>query len=115
MSFSPATRLRRQSAKTAPVFAALGDSTRLGLIAKLSNGAPQSIAALCDGEPLTWQAISKHLRVLEEVDLVSSVRHGRESLYSLNSGPIDLARAYIDLVSAQWDGRIERLKALVER
>lgn len=115
MSLSPTTRLRRQSAKTAPVFAALGDSTRLALIAKLSDGTPQSIATLCDGEPLTRQAISKHLRVLEEVELVSSVRHGRESLYSLNGGPIDVARAYIDLVSAQWDGRIERLKAMVER
>lgn len=114
MSRSAITRLRRQSTVAAPLFAALGDSTRLGLIAKLSDGAPRSIASLCEGEVLTRQAISKHLRVLEDVALVCSARHGRESLYTLDPRPIDSARAYIDLVSAQWDGRLERLKALVE-
>jgi DNA-binding transcriptional ArsR family regulator len=112
---SATASLARRSPKAATVFAALGDPTRLALVAKLSDGSRRSIAQLSDGEPLTRQAISKHLRVLEGARLVRSQRAGRESLYALDPAPIADLQAYLALVSSQWDQALARLKALVER
>jgi DNA-binding transcriptional ArsR family regulator len=98
----------------APIFAALGDETRLLLVARLSSGPPRSIAQLTQGSRLTRQAITKHLRVLEKARIVHSVRTGRESLFAFQPEPLAEARKYLDLVSAQWDDALERLKAFVE-
>ena len=96
------------------VFAALGDETRLSLVAKLSGGQPRSISQLTGGSRLTRQAITKHLRVLERVDIVRSVRRGRESLFELNPEPIEEIKKYLDRVSEQWDRALGRLKSFVE-
>ncbi len=98
----------------APVFAALGDRTRLSLLSKLSDGRPQSIARLSSDTRLTRQAITKHLRVLEGAGLVSSVRVGRESRFAYQPAPIADARSYLDTVSAQWEDALGRLRAFVE-
>jgi DNA-binding transcriptional ArsR family regulator len=98
----------------APVFAALGDPTRLRLVARLAQGEPLSIRQLTEGESVTRQAITKHLEVLAEAGLVSDRKRGRERLYALDAAPLDDARRYLDQVSAQWDKAIARLKALVE-
>src|SRR5262245_34424194 len=95
----------------APVFAALGDQTRLSLIAKLCEGQPCSIAQLTEDSKLTRQAITKHLRVLERVGIVHSTRTGRESLFEFNPEPIEELRSYLDLVSKQWDQTLSRLKS----
>ena len=98
----------------APIFAALGDRTRLSLVAKLSAGHPRSIAQLTEGSRLTRQAITKHLRVLEKVEIVRSIRAGRESLFELHTEPIEELKNYLDLVSRHWDRALSRLKAFVE-
>jgi DNA-binding transcriptional ArsR family regulator len=99
----------------ASVFAALGDTTRLSVLGRLATGEPQSIARLTAGTRLTRQAVTKHLRVLEGAGVVRSMRAGRESRFTLEPRPIDDARAYLDLVSRQWDDALARLKAFVER
>jgi len=99
----------------APVFAALGDPTRLSLIAKLARGAPCSISTLTEDTKLTRQAVTKHLRVLEHARLVRSRRRGRESRFALNPEPFEAAGRYLALVSRQWDDALERLKDFVER
>ena len=96
------------------MFAALGDPTRLALIAKLCRGAPLSISRLAEGSALTRQAVTKHLRVLETTGVVSSERSGRESLYRLEPAPIATMRSYLDTISRQWDDALGRLKAFVE-
>ena len=98
----------------APVFAALGDKTRLLLVAKLSGGPPRSISQLTKGCNLTRQAITKHLRVLERAKIVHSARRGRETLYRFDPQPMDEMKKYLDSVSAQWDQALARLKSLVE-
>ena len=98
----------------APIFAALGDETRLLLIAKLSGGQPYSISQLTEGSKLTRQAITKHLRVLESVGIVQSARTGRESLFEFNPQPIEGLKQYLDFVSDQWDQALFRLKSFVE-
>jgi len=98
----------------APVFAALGDETRLALVTKLSGGQPRSISQLTKGSKLTRQAITKHLRVLESVGIVHSVHAGRESLFEFDPTPIEDMREYLDFVSKQWDHALTRLKSFVE-
>jgi DNA-binding transcriptional ArsR family regulator len=99
----------------APVFAALGDESRLSLVAKLCAGQPRSISQLTQGSRLTRQAITKHLRVLEGVGIVHSVRTGRESLFEFDPEAIEKIKKYVDLVSEQWDQALSRLKSFVER
>ena len=98
----------------ASVFAALGDETRLGLLAKLTSGEPQSISHLTSGTRLTRQAVTKHLRVLEGAGVVRANRVGRESRFALEPRAISEAQAYLDHVSRQWDTALARLRALVE-
>jgi DNA-binding transcriptional ArsR family regulator len=98
----------------ASVFAALGDETRLSVLARLSAGEPQSIARLTAGTKLTRQAVAKHLRVLEDAGVVRSMRAGRESLFELKPKPIEDLRDYLDDVSKQWDDALGRLKRFVE-
>ena len=102
------------TARAANVFAALGDPTRLALVNRLSDGSRHSIAQLSEGHPLTRQAITKHLRVLEEARIVRHERAGRERLYALDPGPISDIRRYLERVSSQWDARLARLKTLLE-
>lgn len=98
----------------APIFAALGDRTRLSLLAKLGDGQARSIAALSTDTALTRQAITKHLHVLQDAGLVASLRVGRESRFAARRETIDEARAYLDRVSRQWGDALGRLKAFVE-
>lgn len=98
----------------APVFAALGDRTRLALFARLADGQRRSIAALSADTRMTRQAVTKHLRVLEDVGLVASVRLGRETQFAFCPEPIADIRRYLDEVSRQWDDALERLKLFVE-
>ena len=98
----------------APVFAALGDETRLSLVVKLCGGQAHSISQLTEGSKLTRQAVTKHLRVLESVGIVHGIRAGRESLFELDPKPIDEIREYLDLVSEQWDQALARLKSFAE-
>ena len=103
----------------AAVFAALGDETRLALVARLSDGRRASISQLTEaqsagGSKLTRQAITKHLRVLERARIVRGIRAGRENLFELDPKPIKELREYLGLVSEQWDQALGRLKSFVE-
>ncbi len=98
----------------ADVFFALGDDTRLAVMARLGAGVPLSATALSDGARMTRQAIAKHLRVLEGARLVTHERRGREVLYALAARRLEEARTFLDAVSAGWDHAIERLRGMVE-
>ena len=98
----------------ASVFAALGDETRLSVLDRLANGEAQSISRLTAGTNLTRQAVTKHLRVLEQAGVVRAARIGRERRFALEPKPLDDVRAYLDYVAKQWDDALARLKALVE-
>ena len=102
-------------ASLAPIFAALGDRTRLSLLTRLSDGQPRSITELTGDGRLTRQAVTKHLHVLQAAGVVSSVRVGRESRFAYRGAAIDEARTYLDRVAAQWDAALMRLRALVEQ
>jgi len=98
----------------ASLFAALGDETRLALVAKLAGGQPHSISQLTKGSKLTRQAIRKHLRVLQTAGMVRSVRAGRENRFEFSPHPIEEIQEYFDFVSGQWDQALSRLKSFVD-
>ena len=98
----------------ATLFSALGDETRLALVARLATGRACSIAQLTEGSRLTRQAITKHLQVLAKAGVVRCRRAGRETLYEFEPRPIVEMHEYLGFVSRQWDGALSRLKALVE-
>jgi DNA-binding transcriptional ArsR family regulator len=114
MSHKTRSRTAAKRRSQAHVFAALGDETRLSLLAKLCNGQSHSISQLTGGSKLTRQAITKHLRVLEKVGIVHGVRTGRESRFEFDSQPIEEIKEYLDFVSEQWDEALARLKSFVE-
>ena len=99
----------------APLFAALGDETRLKLVGRLSGGTRLSIAQLTSGSDVTRQAITKHLDVLARAGLVRGVRRGRLRLFEVEPRRLRQARRYLDLISRQWDAALTRLKSAVER
>ena len=101
-------------AVSAPIFAALGDATRLRLVARLCAGEPLSITTLAAGATVTRQAITKHLHVLEGAGLVYGVRHGREQLWELQPRQLVAARRSLEIIERQWDAALSRLKDFVE-
>lgn len=101
-------------ARSAPVFAALGDKTRLRVVMRLCGDGPASIARLTAGASVTRQAVTKHLHVLEDAGLVRSSRVGRESVWELNPDHLNEARRYLSDISGQWDKALARLRALVD-
>jgi DNA-binding transcriptional ArsR family regulator len=101
-------------ADAAPLFAALGDETRLKILARLSAAGPLSISRLAMGADISRQAITKHLHALSLAGLARSERSGRESLWRLESLRLAEAQAHLNQISAQWDEALGRLAALVE-
>ena len=100
--------------RNGPLFAALGDETRLMLVIRLSSGSRFSIASLARDSSLTRQAITKHLLILQQAGLVQSTRRGRENLFQLRTRRLDEARRSLERISRQWDESLSRLKSFVE-
>lgn len=101
--------------QAAPVFAALGDGTRLKIITRLCTSGPQSIVRLTEGANVSRQAITKHLHALADAGLVRSTREGRAQIWELEPRRLAKARRYLDQISDQWDAAIARLRTLVEQ
>ena len=108
------TARRLDETDAAPVFSALGDETRLALVSRLCREGPLSITRLSECTTVTRQAVTKHLHALEAAGLAHGTRQGREQVWSLETKRLEVARRYLDDVSAQWDAAIGRLRALVE-
>jgi DNA-binding transcriptional ArsR family regulator len=101
-------------AEPAALFAALGDRTRLQLVERLSDGQERSIQELSAESPISRQAMTKHLRVLEQARLVRSTRYGREVRFRLEQEAIAEAQAFLAAVAGQWADALKRLAAHVE-
>ncbi len=114
MSTRRNSRATQEPISSAPIFAALGDKTRLRLVLRLSEDGPMSITRLTQGSTVTRQAITKHLRVMQEAGLTRSLRQGRESVWRLDLRSLEDARRYLDLISKRWDDALGRLREFVE-
>src|SRR5262245_46413660 len=101
-------------AEAAPVFAALGDRTRLELVGLLCAGGPQSITRLTENARVSRQAVTKHLHVLAGAGLAHGTRIGRDHVWEIESGRIEDAHRWLAHIERQWDEALGRLKAAVE-
>lgn len=101
-------------AERATVFAALGDPTRLDLLARLPAGRGVSITRLAAATPMSRQAVTRHLQVLEAAGLIVGRRAGRETLYAPRPQRLAEAQGWLAEVGAQWDATLDRLKAGIE-
>ncbi|MDQ2936926.1 MAG: metalloregulator ArsR/SmtB family transcription factor [Acidobacteriota bacterium] len=108
-------RLKKSALRNvAPIFAALGDETRLRLIAVLCAGGAMSIAQLTSGTEITRQAVTKHLNVLADAGMVHDVKVGRERLWEFEPTQLEEARRSLDAIGRQWDQALNKLKMAVE-
>ena len=103
-----------ETTEAVPVFAALGDATRLRLLGRLSTDGPLSITRLSEGTGVTRQAITRHLDALGDAGLVRGARRGRERVFELDAERLAVARRFLDRMASQWDDAADRLKAFVE-
>jgi DNA-binding transcriptional ArsR family regulator len=108
-----ASAARASLAGAAPLFAALGDETRLRLVARLGAEGPLSTVHLGVSAGITRQALTKHLYALADAGLVEGT-HGRPRVWRLKPTRLEEARRSLDQISAQWDAALGRLKAFVE-
>lgn len=83
------------------VFKALADASRRQLLDRLHAHNGQTLAQLCAGPEMTRQAVSKHLAILEQANLVVTLRRGREKLHYLNPVPLHE-------IAQRWIGKFER-------
>ena len=98
----------------APVFDALGDPTRLRIIVRLCDHGPSSTSQVSGVVPVSRQAASKHLQLLESAGLVSSIRRGRERVWTVQGERLASASDYLTQLSRRWDAAVQRLRAYVE-
>ena len=104
----------RRAREAAPLFAALGDATRLQLLMRLSSSGPESIAQMSAKSAVSRQAITKHLHVLADAGFVAGERQGREHVWRLRPQRLQEVHAQLDRISRQWEDALDRLRAFVE-
>jgi DNA-binding transcriptional ArsR family regulator len=100
--------------RLAHVFFALGDATRLRLVAVLCAGGAFSIAQLTASTEISRQAVTKHLQVLGDAGLVTDLKMGRERLWQFDPTQLEEARRTLEVIGRQWDAALAKLKALAE-
>lgn len=102
------------SAQRCEILAALGEPTRLSLVERLVEEGPQPVGKLADGLQMTRQGVRKHLKVLENADVVSVQKEGREQVVQLRVESFDDVRRWMSEIAGKWELRLSRLKDLVE-
>lgn len=104
----------RASEALAGIFAALGDPTRLKLVAVLCAGGAFSIAQLTANTDISRQGVTKHLQVLADAGVVRDVKLGRERLWQLEPGQIEEAKRTLEVIGREWEVALGKLKAFAE-
>jgi DNA-binding transcriptional ArsR family regulator len=95
-------------------FSALSDPTRRDILERLSRG-PASISELAHPFGISLPGLMKHVRVLEEADLVTTEKRGRTRECRLGPDQMEDATTWIEHYRDQWERRLERLETLIEK
>ncbi len=102
------------SALKADIYQALGDPARLTMVERLGDNGPMTTTKLVEGLGMTRQAATKHLLVLENVGLVSSVPKGREVIRELRLEVLDEAASWLSARARAWDRKLDALQKFLE-
>lgn len=100
--------------RAAPLFAALGDRTRLGIVTRLCRYGPQNTTRLTSHVNISRQAVTKHLLALERARIIQSRRSGRERVWALRQRRLEELKACMQQISREWDAALDRLRSMVE-
>lgn len=92
------------------IFQAIADPTRRSIVAHLKNVPDQSITDLSENQSISRQAVSKHLKILIEVDIIIAKKNGRQSLHTLNSQPLKEIAYWLEPYAELWDQRLSNLQ-----
>jgi DNA-binding transcriptional ArsR family regulator len=97
------------------LWTALGDPTRIRLLDLLLERGEATASTLAGALPITRQAVSKHLAVLERDGFVTAHRSGREVRYAVRGDRLDQASAALERIAARWDTRLKAIKRMAEQ
>ena len=100
--------------KSAALFAALGDGTRLEIVARLADGSQQSITQLTEDAGVTRQAITKHLKVLENAGLISRGQDAQRRPRKIEPAALEAANQWLERYREIWEANYARLDVLLE-
>ena len=106
--------IAHSSQALARVFAALGDPTRLQLVAVLCAGGAFSIVQLTANTNISRQAVTKHLQVLSDAGVARDMKAGRQRLWHLDPARIEEAKRTLEVIGRQWEIALGKLKAFAE-
>ena len=95
-------------------FAALADPTRRAILARLADG-EATVGELAEPFPMSLQAVSKHLKVLERAGLISRGREAQWRPCKLEASPLKAVDSYLDLYRRFYEERFDRLGGFLER
>lgn len=95
------------------VFQALADPTRRAILGLLRQGS-QPVGSIASDFPISRPAVSRHLRILREADLVTEIKVGRNRLYELNAGPLRNVDDWLAHYRHMWQHQLRNLKRFVE-
>ena len=97
------------------VFRALADASRRQLLDRLHQANGQTLGELCDGLRMTRQAVSKHLAILTECELLSQEQNGREIYYHINATKMREVADFIEPFRKMWDDRFNKIEAIMKK
>lgn len=103
------------SASDDDLWSAIGDPTRRRILDVLLAAGAGTATTLSDELPITRQAVTKHLQVLDRAGLVHAAVAGRQRRYRVDSAQLARAAAQLVEVGASWDGRLQRIKHIAEQ
>lgn len=99
----------------AKVFHALGDTHRLALLERLTDGTPHTLTTLTDELHMSRQGARKHVQILEDAGLVVIHTKGRSTLVSLNVKTVHQSQRFLAELEAAWAKRLASLKSYLEQ
>lgn len=95
-------------------FSALSDPTRRAMLERLSFG-PATVSELAGLARISLPGVLKHVRILEEADLVTSEKRGRTRECRVGPAQLEDATLWIERYRSQWERRLDRLEAVIDK
>ena len=100
--------------KEGAIFTALADPMRRQLLKNLAHDSPKTATQLAHEYPISRPGIIKHLNILEEAGLVKRYQQGRDKRYVFTPEPLNELETWLQEIHTVWDGKLLRLKELLE-
>jgi len=96
------------------IFQAIADPTRRNIVSQLMHNPAKSITSLCENQSISRQAVSKHLKILVNANIVTTQQRGRHSLHTLNPQPLKEIAHWLKPYAELWDQRLDNLQTYLK-